>query len=392
MQGLLQEYRDDVFALAMTLEETIRSMPQDAQSFAIGETLVLSGHDAAMIDAVALLVLSSERNVRMTAVEVLLSMPAYLTPDALRRLIVIRNWLPEGERKGIDAITRAARRKGVECAQWPPVVWQEGDATVAAATYRSALVDGVGNQWLLVLIPSGKRLIWSAVLAKRTVGISDAWSELDVSRKEVAQRLRQIDDLVEVSRAFIDRVIRHYLAVGVEKGVPPSLYLLYTAELIGATDWLPQHMDLRAQLDQLAEAASVPDTADTHQRMLAVRTMQSWFCETSAVDEFLAHTRIRRQDRLLDRLLELHFSDQRALWAEIFMWAALWLLEQKLAPRRAWVSGAVGYLLRMVRMILDGQPLSQIPIMRHIAQRTVWRMRPSTPEGLDFRLLPYQNP
>jgi hypothetical protein len=44
-----------------------------------------------------------------------------ITPTMLRRMITMRNWLPEDSRSALDAAIATARRKGVSPAQWDGV-------------------------------------------------------------------------------------------------------------------------------------------------------------------------------------------------------------------------------------------------------------------------------
>ena len=61
-----------------------------------------------------------------------------VTPIMLRRMITMRNWLPENSRAALDAAIATARRKGVSPAQWDNIEVRELVPTAIAA------IDGNG--------------------------------------------------------------------------------------------------------------------------------------------------------------------------------------------------------------------------------------------------------
>ncbi|MBF0124065.1 MAG: hypothetical protein HQL60_01860 [Magnetococcales bacterium] len=380
IEQLLQEHGGDPFALCSLLEELVRAMPNETRSFALGESCRIGGQSG-MSDAVALLILSRDASVRKTASESLLFHAGTVTPSALRRLIVMRNWLPENDRKAIDLVTRAARKKGVACAQWP-----ECDKIIS---YHSMLIDGSGSHGVMIVSQSGRSCRWSAILTRQTQGFSDVWSEGGLSRKEINVRMQHLlsQDAGPVTRSLVDCIVRHHLHVCLEQGEIPPPALLQIAEAIGATEWLPQPIDVQQRLQALlniepgvgsmdATAGEQPLDVSLLLQAHRLNIMDSWFEDNGAIAEFLTTTRIRREAILTKQLLQKFYDPQRQRWAEMMIWAALWFQEQKKgngADRlyQAWS----GCLTRTAAQILDGQPLDKIELMLFMAQQTASALR-----------------
>ena len=104
--------------------------------------------NAALREAAILYLLDGEPTLRRAVASELLARAASLSPESLRRLIGMRNWCPEKERPALDAIIRAVRAKGIDCAAWP----QGGAGTVYASG-----IDGSGAQGFLIVSPVGRR-------------------------------------------------------------------------------------------------------------------------------------------------------------------------------------------------------------------------------------------
>ncbi len=140
---------ENPFMVVEGLAETGALIPTDLRAFMTHE-LGLSPHSV-LREAVPLLLLDPEPAVRQAAAAVLeqIAVPETISPVMLRRTLLIRNWVPEGEREAIDRLIRKARVKGVTFAQW----------TVAPAlAINCSMVDGSGAQSLLLTTPAGRRV------------------------------------------------------------------------------------------------------------------------------------------------------------------------------------------------------------------------------------------
>ena len=133
--------------------------------------------NAALREAAILYLLDGEPTLRRAVASELQASQvraASLSPESLRRLIGMRNWCPEKERPAVDAIIRAVRAKGIDCAAWP----QGGAGTIHASG-----IDGSGAQGFLIVSPVGQKVQISSVLLKS--GVRDAWSAPPASKREL---------------------------------------------------------------------------------------------------------------------------------------------------------------------------------------------------------------
>ena len=84
--------------------------------------LLFSG-EAAAVEASIGWLLDPAKSVRQSMANALgdAARKGKVTPTMLRRMITMRNWLPEDSRAALDAAIATARRKGVSPAQWDDV-------------------------------------------------------------------------------------------------------------------------------------------------------------------------------------------------------------------------------------------------------------------------------
>ena len=135
--------------------------------------------------------------------------------------------------------------------------------------------------------PAGRKKQISSILTKG--GIADAWSGEPETRRQIEASLAGAGmdaPMLAVSRTYLDRMVAHHLALGVEKGEVPPLGLLQVAETIGGADWQPARMAFSETLAGLiaeipkamcepAALASVLRKSDELADLEAVA--QSWF-------------------------------------------------------------------------------------------------------------------
>ncbi len=370
VQDFVDNHANDPFEMAEGLSELIRYMPEDAQNFIIGE--FLSADVDGVIDAVALLALNPQSWIRDKVLRWLLSNAGDVTPNILRRLIVIRNWLPEQGKNILDQVTRSARKKGVVCAQWA-----DGETI---ETIQASKIDGAGSQSLMISTKVGRKYRLSSILVKQESGIADIWSTPIISKQEVSSILKQAKQeiaLAEISQTHLDRIIGHHIYVGLDGGKPPEAGLLQVAETIRATEWLARPVDFEQLItEMIAEAGTkkpAPDPEETILRTSAVwgnipDLVDSWFVESQDVATFIQTTRIRKKERLIDKILQDFCEPDRRAWAEKMVWSALWFNEQSATSRQKFDLGHNFAVL--AKALYIGYALKKIPFMQKIAQRT----------------------
>jgi hypothetical protein len=118
---LVKQADGDAFALFSFLAESSEGVPDEHRAV-MAATLLFSG-EAAAVEASIGWLLDPAASVRQALANALAdaARKSKVTPTMLRRMITMRNWLPEDSRAALDAAVATARRKGVSPAQWDDV-------------------------------------------------------------------------------------------------------------------------------------------------------------------------------------------------------------------------------------------------------------------------------
>ena len=363
MADMVAECEGDPFQLAGALAEAGHAIPAEARILMAIEQI--RSTNAALREAAILYLLDGEPTLRRAVASKLQARAASLSPESLRRLIGMRNWCPEKERPAVDAIIRAVRAKGIDCAAWP----QAG----AGKIYASG-IDGSGAQGFLIVSPAGQKVRISSVLLKN--GIRDAWSAPPGSKREVQSTLAlaaRETSMRPVSRKYFDRILRHHLQVGLAAGTLPPAGLLQVAETIGHADWQPELLDWRSEL--AAMFAELPAPMLMPQAVSALlytsadwadfdEIAEIWFEDDEHVARVVADIGGRQGAQSVDRVLAEILAPRREKWAAYFLGTALWLRE---APED---SPWRGFVI-LAQALASGRDLADISVMQIIAARTV---------------------
>ncbi|MBX6321186.1 MAG: hypothetical protein IRY94_05100 [Rhodospirillaceae bacterium] len=358
---------DDTFALLDGLRDAMHTLPPEPLA-AIAAQLA-AGPVPALREAGALLVLHAEKAVRRGVAMALNGAAESISPTTLRRLILVRGWLPDDERPLIDQVVRAARTKGVDCAPWE---------ARAPSQITASAIDGAGAQMLFALSRQGKRQRVSAVLLKEEKGIADAWCRGPLTKREVDEMIGDLDMPLlarAVSRPYADRIVCHSLGAGLDLGLVPPPGLVDVAESIGALDWRPARLAWRQLLDELIEAlpasalspegveAAIGQSLETAE---ASGLLHSWFESDQEVEDLLADAPETDTDGLVQLVLDRVITPRQEKWVERLLWVALWLKEGDPDLQMRWSDFAV-----LAREMVRGRALGTIPLMREIALQTV---------------------
>jgi hypothetical protein len=103
----------------------------------------------------------------------------------LRRMIAMRNWLPDDSRSALDAAVATARRQGVSPAQWDEVELRQ---------LITAGIDGSGAIGVLAHCRNQRKNVLGSLVLKHGVGVRDAWAQQGLTQKEI-------------DRAFLDAAV-----------------------------------------------------------------------------------------------------------------------------------------------------------------------------------------
>jgi hypothetical protein len=151
LRGFMDELAkmvDSPFDVIHSLQNAGAMLPAALRGFMATE-LALSPH-VMLRDAVPLMLLDDDAAVRRGAAGALeqTAHPDTMSPDSLRRVITLRNWIPAADRPALDTAIRKARLAGVETGAWP--------APVAGLEFHASTIDGSGAQSLLAVGCPGK--------------------------------------------------------------------------------------------------------------------------------------------------------------------------------------------------------------------------------------------
>jgi hypothetical protein len=362
------------FEVIAALKGSGAVLPAMLRSFMATE-LALSPHQM-LRDAVPLLLLDDDSSVRVAAAGALeqTAHPNTLSPDTLRRAIIVRNWIPASDRPPLDAAIRKARLAGVEIGAWPT---PNRDLELYATT-----VDGSGAQSILAASRVAKKGLFAGVLLRHGVGVVDGWADLDLARGKINKLLREAQmaaPTVRVDKGFLDTIVQHAIGWSVEQGGVPPSSLLEIAEVLGGAEWKDRRLDVKAEAGRLFEGL---DGADRTLGGIGARFAQgmewmgtddvfsSWFEDGPLVQKTLA--KLPRTDRIgmIGLVMTEILPAKRAEWAERFLVLALWCQAAAEAKQRARARD----LVLVAHALAGDDPLGEIPMMAVIAANTVRAM------------------
>jgi hypothetical protein len=366
--GILDACKGDSFLAAGSLMETGHAMPPEvraAMACAFADERTPEARGLAV-----LLLLDPASTVRRAVAQALARVAASLTPIEVRRLIAMRNWRPESERAEVDAIIRAARAAGIDCAQW--------EAGSVEAILASA-IDGVASQGFLIISPAGRKKRLSSILTKN--GIADAWGAEPESRRQIEANLAVAGmdaPMLAVSRSYLDRTVAHHLALATEKGEAPPFGLLQVAEIIGGAEWRPARTavaDMLAELmtevpKAMREPAAVAAVLRNSELAGLEGIAHSWFEDDPQAARAVKQARGRGRAEVATYLLQSVIARRRDRWVEIFVRTAAWLREGPADAGLCWRELAI-----VAKSLAEGRDMAEIALMRDIALRTIEALR-----------------
>jgi hypothetical protein len=143
-----------------------------------------------------------------------------------------------------------------------------------------------------------------------------------------------------VSQAYLNRIISHYLRVGVERQQPPAAAVLRIAEATVA-QWQPAEMGWQKMVEELL--VSVPQKILAPTMITAIISASgrwgldgpwavSWFEDNQEVADLAMSMDGQPRDAVRDALLNGIIEKHRSIWAERFALTALWMKEASAGP------------------------------------------------------------
>ncbi len=359
---LVKEADGDEFTLFSVLSESAVGLP-DEHRLVMATALLYCG-EATAVEASIGWLLDPARAVRQPMANALeeAARTGIITPTMLRRMITMRNWLPEDSRAALDAVVAAARRKGVSPAQWDDV---------EVCQLVTTGVDGSGAIGVLSHCRNRRKNVLGSLVLKHGFGVRDAWATFGVKQKEIESAFVDISLLDEfpVSAEFLARAVAHFLAVGHETGLMAPFGLVRFLEAVGLTSVQPTLLSTASLLETMQDGNAI--SANEFEDLLAEGSdlvndylfLNSWFESGDEVDAVLTDDLVARKKReqlISEKVLE----QRRQWWAQAAAWAA-YILSQSENDER-WQEFYAAALA-----MVQKRPLHEIALLQMVAEQTV---------------------
>ena len=359
---LVKQADGDAFTLFYVLAESTDGVPDEHRAV-MAAALLYSG-EAAAVEASIGWLLDPARSVRQSIANALedAARKGNVTPIMLRRMITMRNWLPEDSRAALDAAVAAARRKGVSPGQWDDV---------EVCQLVTTGVDGSGAIGVLAHCRNKRKNVLGSLVLKHGFGVRDAWATFGAKQKEIENAFAEVSLLDEfpVSADFIRRAVGHFLALGHETGLMPPFGLVRFLEAVGIASVQPALLSTSSLLDTIQDGNAI--SANEFEDLLAEGSdlvndylfLDSWFEAGDEVDAVLTGDLIARKKREL-LILEKVLEPRREWWAQAAAWAA-YILYQAGNDER-WQEFYTAALA-----MVQKRPLHEIALLQMVAEQTV---------------------
>ena len=359
---LVKQADGDPFVLHSFLAETSEGLPDEHRSV-MAAALLFSGEAAAVEASIGWLLdpAASVRKAFANAIEDA-ARKGKVSPTMLRRMITMRNWLPEDSRAALDAAISTARRKSVSPAQWDEVEIRQ---------LVSTGVDGSGAIGVLAHCRSKRKNTLGSMVLKHGFGVRDAWAREGMTTKEIEQTFFEAGqmDQFTIPPDFIRLSVGHFLALGHQTGLMPPFGLVQFLEAVGVSSVQPELISAASLLDMIPDGRAI--SANAFKDLLAEGSdlgndycfLDSWFEVGDEVDAALTGNHAARKKRealIVEKVLE----PRREWWVQAAAWAAYILYQAKSDERWQEFYAAA---LAMVQK----RPLHEVSLMKTVAEQTV---------------------
>jgi hypothetical protein len=339
-------------------------MPAESRAMFV-TTVLIQKKVPALSEAALGWVLDDAGSVRESVAQILEQDAGGISGVMLRRMIALRNWLPETERPALDRAIKANQKK-IACTSWP--------AAKVLEAYASS-PNGAGAQSIFMIVGQGRKRAFVALLFKEGIGVRDAWVGHKLSPSEVQKQLQMAAtqvDLSPVSLDYVGAATRHFLGMNTRSGVMPPFDLLDVAETAGLTDLNPENQGVEVLVASLC-AEIAPEHATPQAIAKALKASASWeedqpiigtWLENSDEAEALLTNRKLSKTKCKAALLAMPMQKHRRWWAELIAWTGYTMKHASEG------SGWEEYAL-VARELLGERSLDEIGIMCEVAEATL---------------------
>ena len=310
----------------------------------------------------------------------LLAKNAHVDGSLLSDLILIRNWLPNGE--ALDTLIKTALRRGPS----------RGTAPQAWQLHRgiTSLPDGTGSQSIIGVCSRGSTRAVAAAMIKEGHGLKDAYVIPCSSRgdqKTIIAQIEQAMTMHDVSSSYLATAIGFALGDGLARGAVTTPGFLDVAPMLGIGDVTPQtggHATLLAADDPEGELAALSD----NQRGRLIGKSRNWFSEHDISSSWfvsdatlMAALEEASTAASAKKIVAGHLEEKRDRWARLFARSALILRHDRSASPDAWMSFAV-----VAQALEAGREIKKIPVFEDIVGQTLEVAAGRAMEDLDDEL------
>lgn len=363
------------FEIADTvITQTHPFMPIEVQMILVHE--MMQSKHAAVRRASILMLMHPEPLIREQTASMLLRQPEYISSTCLRRMIVMRNWLPLAERPNVDKLVRLARLKNIDCASWP---------TATITQVVASEFDGMGSQSMLLQSKQGRKYRLSGILLKEGQGIKEPilfQAKRKNCQDKILREMAQESCAIPVSQDYLDTAMQHFIFITLAQGNPPSPLLLRTAELAGKANWRAEELDQECMINELLTNIDWP-LLDAEQIDRILNQSQSWLSEQefarswieqdaevddkiSGLCDPLSEADGPVSNGVIDDICDEVLEPRRKKWSNRLLWMAMWAKGGQKQQGPKWHD-----FLILAKAIADGVPLQDIPLMRAICKETI---------------------
>ncbi len=295
----------------------------------------------------------------------LLAEGANVDAALLSDLILIRNWMPNGE--ALDALIKTALRREPSGGTVPQP-WQ-------LHRVLTSLPDGTGSQSILGVCSRGSTRAVAAAMIKEGHGIKDAYVIPCSSRgdqKTIIEQIEQAMTMHDVSPSYVAPAVGLALGDGLARGAVTTPGFLDVAPMFGIGDVTPQtggHAALLAAVDPERELEALSD----NRRSRLIGKSRDWFSEHDISSSWfvsdatlMAALEDASTAASAKKIVAGHLEERRDRWAKCFARSALILRHDRSAPPDAWMSFAV-----VAQALEAGRAIKKIPVFEDILGQTL---------------------
>ncbi|MFH0729216.1 MAG: SEC-C metal-binding domain-containing protein [Pseudomonadota bacterium] len=375
---LASEGPNDAFALQENIMAELDLMPAEDQ--ALTAAAMARTHNPLIRDVAVLLLLHPNPEVRgrIPSIFVDYISPERISPVSLRRMIGLRNWLPEAERPALDRFIKRVRAARVECAPMPR------QPSPDAKSYASP-IDGSGAQGLWNIVGKKRDHRMISVLLKQGMGIRDVMRLDGMDRYAVEELIRDMTRSAmseKISPSYMHLVVPHFIRVGQEHSRVPNAGLLRVAEELGCEYWIPKRLSLEEEIASL-EADIDPSLLSSGNVSRVLRLSfdwpgkkpfaASWFEDDARIDEILVkipgfspYSGEGKLKKATERIMKEVIPERYPVWAERVLLMALWARACKKRSPLPWEDFFI-----VARQLRQSTAPEETPLLRAVAERSV---------------------